>query len=249
MVDRAYIDKLFVAAKLSPTERDVLVHLINNLDAIDGLGVRDVAEACFTSTTTVIRLAKKLGYRGYREMTFELRRIGTPSFRALSGAQGDPERPTETQGDYSCAERDFEVFDEGMSRGGVICLYGEGWSSLVSQYIEKKLIIHGFRVVNHDLLGTNTLLKKTVGISFGLFISKGGSTASVSEAARRCQHEGIAVTCLTGNPRGKVAKHSDAVFVIRDDDPFDSENRSYNLFFARCIATFEDLLRRHLRQE
>ena len=238
MIDATYVENLFVAAKLSSTEREILVYLINHIDEIDRLGIRDVASSCFTSTTTVIRLAKKLGYRGFREMGFELKELSTRGFTALRGAGG----MEGGRHDFTCGENDIDFFCDGLMQDGIVCLYGEGWSSIVVEYIEKKLIIHGHRTVNHDLLGTNTLLKRIPDISFGLFISKGGSTVAVAEAARRCRLAHIPVACFTGNPHGRLAQNADAVFAIKDDDPFDSENRTPNLFFARCIATFEELL-------
>lgn len=244
MVDHAHIEKLFVAAHLSATEQDVLVFIINNLDHIDSLGVRDVAEGCFTSSTTVIRLAKKLGYRGYREMVFELRRLSlseamtTGAMPAAQTADAELLRRTYTQGDY-------DTLHKGLNQQGVIVIYGEGWCTFVASYIEKKLIAHGYRTINHDLLGTNTLLSGMPDITLSIFISKGGSTVAVVEAARRCRRRGIPTVVFTGNPRGKLTAHADGTFVIPDDNPFDSENRSKNLFFARCIAVFEELFALH----
>ena len=64
MVDKKQISKLYSAAKLSETEQSVLEYLLNNIDTLDDIGIKPVAMACFTSMTTVIRLSKKLGYRG-----------------------------------------------------------------------------------------------------------------------------------------------------------------------------------------
>ncbi len=243
IVDQTYIEKLFVAAKLSSSERDVLVFLINNIDSISTLHIRDVADACFTSTTTVIRLAKKLGYQGWREMTLELRGLATPP-QDVFAPQGGESRTTSR--DVICTQRDIDEFHAYLNRPGIICLYGEGYSSLVMEYIEKKFVVGGHPTVNHNLLGTSTLLKQISNISFGFFISKGGSTVSVIEAARRCKHRGIPVVCMTGNQRSKLASYADVCFVVHDDDPFDSEIRGCNLFFARCVAAFELLLANRL---
>ena len=75
MVDKKQISKLYSAAKLSETEQSVLEYLLNNIDTLDDIGIKPVAMACFTSMTTVIRLSKKLGYRGYREMMYDLKHL------------------------------------------------------------------------------------------------------------------------------------------------------------------------------
>ena len=233
MVDSSQIEKLFEAARLSSTEREVLVFLINHLDEVERMGVRRIAEACFTSPTTVIRLSKKLNYQGFKEMVYELKRFARPTMTSISASAGP---------DYSCNEDAIKAFRRAFVNPGSICLYGEGWSSMVTEYMEKKLIISGKQVVSHSYLGTNTLLKQIPNLSSGIFVSKGGSTTAVTEAARRCKHAGITTISFTGNPRGKLAQYSDALFTVQDDCPFDTENRGLNLFFARCISSFEQLL-------
>lgn len=234
MVDRQHIEKLFEAAKLSQTERGVLAYLISHLDEAESLNIKDVASECFTSSTTVIRLSKKLNYRGFREMVFDLRRFANPHATGIGSSQAG--------NDFTCSDDAIEGFREALARGGSICLYGEGWSSIVTDYMEKKLIISGHQVVSHAYLGTNTLLKRIPNLDTAIFVSKGGSTISVTEAARRCQLAEVRTFAFTGNVRGKLTQYADGVFTVQDDDPFDSENRSRNLFFARCIAAFEELM-------
>lgn len=232
------IERLFASAKLSPTERKVLVFLINNAQELEGMGLKSVAKSCFTSSTTVIRLAQKLGYHGYRELSYEL--------STLADNQQGSSAPELSALGCKCTQQDIDIFNMALSKSGVACLYGEGWSHIIAEYIEKKMIIHGHQTILHDFLGTNTLLEQMPDLSMAILISKSGFTTAVNEAARRCKRVGIPIVSILGNKRSRLAQYSDAVFLVTDDHPFESENRSRNYFFARCIMVFEELLYQNL---
>ena len=55
------LNKLTCTASLTDTERAVLEFLLTHIDEALKLGVRGVAKANFTSTSTVMRLSRKLG--------------------------------------------------------------------------------------------------------------------------------------------------------------------------------------------
>lgn len=61
------IEKLTCGIQLTDIERNVLEYLLTHLDQALKLGVRGVARENFTSTSTVMRLSRKLGYNGFIE--------------------------------------------------------------------------------------------------------------------------------------------------------------------------------------
>ncbi|MBC2582080.1 hypothetical protein [Clostridium sp. DJ247] len=62
------INNILILNKLSNIEKEVLSYIYQNINYPDKLKVKDVAKSNFTSTTTVMRVTKKLGYSGYKEM-------------------------------------------------------------------------------------------------------------------------------------------------------------------------------------
>ena len=66
------LNKLTCGVSLTDTEQAVLEYLLLHLDEALKLGVRGVAKANFTSTSTVMRLSRKLGYNGFIEMYYKL---------------------------------------------------------------------------------------------------------------------------------------------------------------------------------
>ena len=61
------IEQKLEQIKLSKVQRDVMNYIIHNKYNIGDMTVKEVVKATYTSTTTVIRLAQKLGYHGYEE--------------------------------------------------------------------------------------------------------------------------------------------------------------------------------------
>ena len=53
--------------KLSSAQNEVVHYLLKMRDHIKDMTVKEIAEATYTSTGTVIRLTKKLGYNGYED--------------------------------------------------------------------------------------------------------------------------------------------------------------------------------------
>ena len=65
------LSKYVADVQLTEAEKSVLTFLLTHLDEALKLGVRGIAKANFTSTSTVMRLAKKLGYNGFIEMYYK----------------------------------------------------------------------------------------------------------------------------------------------------------------------------------
>ena len=69
------LEKLIQDKGLTGTEAAVLEYIVANLDHVLRDGVRGVARANFTSTSTIMRLAKKMGYGGFVDMCYKLRSL------------------------------------------------------------------------------------------------------------------------------------------------------------------------------
>ncbi len=61
------IEQKLEQIKLSAAQKNVMNYIINHKYNIKNMTIKEIAEATYTSTTTVIRLAQKLGYHGYEE--------------------------------------------------------------------------------------------------------------------------------------------------------------------------------------
>lgn len=62
--------QVFSQADLSKTDLTILNAIFDNPDACIDDGIRAVSVRCHSSPSTLVRLAKKLGFRGYLELVY-----------------------------------------------------------------------------------------------------------------------------------------------------------------------------------
>ena len=85
--------------KMNATEIKILQYIIKNTDEIQKITVKELSQRLFVSKTTIINLAKKLGYEGFSELRFFLKNIS--------------ERKTENQEEYIPEKNDVnDIFEE-----------------------------------------------------------------------------------------------------------------------------------------
>lgn len=236
MIDKKQVAKLYAAAKLTETEQSVLEHLINNIDSIQDIGIRQVAQDCFTSMTTVMRLSKKLGYSGFREMTYDLKHLQNASQELTVDLQNNEIH-------FSYQLDDLKLYFEAFSRKRPIGINGEGYSRLVAEYMERKLVGLGVTAIMQDYLEADQFIgafHDQLGLM--MLVSKSGKSPAIIEMARECQKANILTAAFTGNPNSDLAREADILFTIKDDHPFDIKNAQPNCFAGYCILAFEELI-------
>ncbi|OOO00275.1 MAG: hypothetical protein ATN35_08195 [Epulopiscium sp. Nele67-Bin004] len=58
---------------LSRSEYEVFEYIIKNNQVVVNMNIKQLAEETFSSTATIMRLCKKLGFKGYSELKYELK--------------------------------------------------------------------------------------------------------------------------------------------------------------------------------
>ncbi|MCI8599545.1 MAG: MurR/RpiR family transcriptional regulator [Lachnospiraceae bacterium] len=53
--------------QLSRTEQEIVHYIYKNMSQVKNMSIRELAENCFVSSTTIFRFVKKLGYDGYAD--------------------------------------------------------------------------------------------------------------------------------------------------------------------------------------
>lgn len=79
--------------RLTVVERKIAEYFAQNLQELPGIGMPAVAKSCGVSKAAIVRMCKKLGYTGYKEL-----RQALTAELALAKAQDRPEAITSLQG-------------------------------------------------------------------------------------------------------------------------------------------------------
>ena len=158
------IEKITQGKNLTDTERTVLEYILDHLDTVQTEGVRGVARANYTSTSTIMRLARKMEYSGFVDMCYKLRSFTETPHQTMQEEKdflnGFSTQSLLNYNTYTqlkiCAEKLLEQRDK------MIFVYGTGFSGTVATYLTQKLVNMGilcFSATGGDSVGIfeNTL--------------------------------------------------------------------------------------------
>lgn len=225
---------------LTDSETQVLNFLLDNNNKVLDLGVRGVAKANFTSTSTVMRLAQKLGYSGFIEMHYKIAEY----LRKNKPTDDLSEKTNDIL--VSNSESDLMNFSSRLNSqtNKFIYIYATGFSTIVAEYIYKKLLILGKKCListGGDSIGVFENNLDSIGLL--IVISKSGETIQVIDKIKMAQDEGIDVISFTGNDDNTVKFLSTLSIVCKDDYPADDYNQFSNNFFPNVLFIFERVIK------
>lgn len=236
-------EKLFPSVNLTSTERSVLEYLIACASDAEPVSIRRVAEACYTSMTTVTRVAKKLGYGGFREMVYGLRITEGNGHHTIISSK-------ELQASLTYSNDARDRFYDLLSTRQLIGIVGEGYSHLISEYMQHKLLGRGYPVVEQSYLDSDQFVHGLADkLSLVIAVSKSGMTKAIVQTARECRDHHVPLAAFVGNANSTVAELADMLFLIEDDQPLDSMNYEAGSFTGCCILAFERLLYKYQHME
>ena len=237
------IEKITQGKNLTDTERTVLEYILDHLDTVQTEGVRGVARANYTSTSTIMRLARKMNYSGFVDMCYKLRSFTETPHQTMQEEEdflnGFSTQSLLNYNTYTqlkvCAEKLLEQRDK------MTFVYGTGFSGTVATYLTQKLVNMGilcFSATGGDSVGIfeNTLDR------MGMFfcISKSGETSMVRDKIKTAQENGVCTVAITGEQENSVGRYADLWFRVEAGR---SEHHAQHLFSAGDDAHRADYLR------
>lgn len=228
------LDKKLIE-KLTENEKRVYDYLLENKKIINSLKLTDLAKNTYTSSSTIIRAAKKLGFKGYRELIFKLL-----NERIIGEYDGDINFNIKNAFEI---ERFLKAIDTGK-----ILLYSEGLSEDISKYFYKKFLMLGKNVeyFNSMICGltgeSGCRIKEYDAI---ILITRKGKGVLSLKLASILKRLGTKIVVFTSNPNSNLYKLSDLGFRFIEDIDEIYENYYPTLFYGYTIVFFESLLKNY----
>lgn len=245
------LNKFTVGKKLTDLENQILEYIVEHIEEIQEMGVRDIARETFTSPASVIRLSKKLGYSGYTDMYYSLLPIVKKAEYASYST------------DDTLLDVDFSKVVEGFSEDDVVrfienvfkktnkyvFIYATGFSNIIAEYLYKKLLVLGRKAIFSTGSDSIGIFENNLDdISTMLVVSKSGETEQVYEKLKKAYNAEIFTISFTQDSDNRMANVSNMNIPIRDLHPLDDRNLLPNIFFPGVLLTFEFLLEKYLEQ-
>lgn len=226
------IIKLKQKFNLTNSEEAVLMYVLNNLDLSLKLGVRGVGKNCYSSTSVVMNLAKKLNYSGFLDMVYNLKFQFEQKKSGKDSSEIDDEIRKLAQ----------ELYDK---KDRIIYVVGTGFSKMVAEYIHQKLLNLGFISIFSDFYEIYDKPHSKSGML--IIVSKSGETDHPLTLGKKASNSGIQIALFTGNKNSSLGKLSKNVIEVYDDQKLDDKNIMTNYFFAKVIIAFETCISEYLK--
>jgi len=209
---------------LSPSERHIVEFVFENLQDVSNMGIVELGERTFTSTTTVKRLCRKLGIESYTDFRLQLSAeiASYDRMNILKGAQ-DPVGQYDTTADIITKVSDQnaksiietstlnhpDVISEVihlMQTAARIDFYGVGPSNVVAKDAYIKCMRLGIpSSAIEDPMSMRMNVRAYPKGSLALLISYTGETDSIIEVAKELNAMGITSVSLTSFGENRLA--------------------------------------------
>lgn len=247
------LSKIIGDRSLSDAERSVLLFMVQHIDEVRAMGVRAISRECLTSTSTVMRLAKKLGYDGFVDMCYQLK----SALSSRRGIQTDHPIITSNAGvqtralphdmSFPIPEATFSTMTDvaKLLRGsrGMTHVYGCGFSSITAIYLAKKLLGLGVRALQSSADDSIAIFENNLERTDSLIVfSRSGRTKRVLDRVAIAADEGICTIAFTGDHPSPLHDACDFSLTIPDEHPLDDRNTDLATYFPCCFMLIEYLV-------
>lgn len=231
--------------QLTEEEHRVIVSIVRHIENGERkVGIQQIADENFLSTSFIMKLCKRLGFDGYSELFYSLsQRV---SEEAAPAPQAVLEGLVDNYDDAAVAL--FSTFLR-AHHDHKIFVVGAGFADFVADYIVQRLGVCGFMVFNrvhfYDYMlfrrSTDGRMITNIEPSFIIAISQSGETDMVLHDVRQAKERGFRVVSFTRRKDSTLAKMSDIVFIINACKQA-LIGEVPNSFFGKVILAFEELL-------
>lgn len=246
------ISKFIQNKGLTQTELQVLNYIIDNIDDVLKMGVRGVAKNNFTSTSTIMRLSKKLGYSGFLEMQYNLLYLTKNQSKDNLNDNDFIESLNMNSLLKENSREAIDGFIDILSNDDhkFIFIYANGFSGIVAEYVNKKLLVMGKRCIMSNGTDSVGVFENNLDfVSAIIVISKSGETPMVLNKVKTAKKHNIKVVSFTNESENSISKLSDIRFKIKDTNKLDDRNLRPNTFFPKVLVLVELLVYEYYKKK
>lgn len=231
-----------VLQSLNKSEFEVLTYISNNVDKVSKINIADLAKDTYVSTTTIIRLCKKLGYSGFTELKYELKKASREKSKIeelnydeiIKKRLFDIEKTSELI-NFDTIDNIIELISKKK-----IHFFGKGLSNIACEYITNQFLLVNLLAINHSNTHIAYLYADKMNEEDIVFVlSLSGETEQPLRLARIAKSRGATVVSVTSMGMNTLAKIADInLYVHTEKDErveFDNMSRAPVLMLFQVI--------------
>ncbi|SET15418.1 MurR/RpiR family transcriptional regulator [Anaerobranca gottschalkii] len=242
---------------LNKSEFDVLTYITNHQEKVVKMTVNQLAKETFVSTATVIRLCKKLGFTGFNELKYNLKKnLKKPkkgyNLELIEENYSQIIKRKIYDIQKTCELINEEVIEKVLNifRTKKIHFFGKGLSEITCEYLTNQLLQINILAINHTNTHIAYLYGEKMDENDAIFIlSLSGETGQPLKMAQIAKARGATVISITTIGMNSLAKLADInLFVYAEDDEqveFDNKSRAPVLILFQII--FDMYINRYIK--
>lgn len=249
---------------LSEKERVIVRYLLDKGNEVSHLTIAEVAKSHEVSEAMIVKLAKKLGYNGFRDLRDKISRYSQLPVSDLYQEINTDDSPeiivrkifrTAIQAlEETIAILNMDHFLQAvtlLTQARQRDFYGVGGSATIVKDASHKFLRIGMRTTvyddSHMMMMSASLLNEQDVV---LAVSHSGQTTAVLDAARLAHRNGAKVIALTNYPNSALAESADVVLLsTARGSALMSENAAARIAQLNIIdALFVSIAQQHMHQ-
>lgn len=214
-----------VINSLSPLELELLRYINTHKEDIAGMSIHDLAKNTFVSTTTIIRLCKKLNLEGYSHLKYFLRDklASAPPAENIYASRSLEELLAEELSDIERTARGIDLntvqeIASLMHQKTQIHFFAKGLTSIVFEYASRHLLSLSRHVTLYQDTHIAYIQAENLTENDIVFLaSLSGETEQVVRVAQVAQARKAKIVTFTVTPTSRLARIGDYHFLLVND--------------------------------
>lgn len=213
------LDQLKQQRDFTNNEQRIAAYILANLPAMTTIYLKDLAAATYTSHSAIIRLAQKLGFRGFREFQTALTTAAANEAHALDTVDANfPVAPNDDAQmiakkmaalTVNTINATYQQLDTALLqqvaqtlRGAQrLFLFAQGDSQMRARSFQNKLVkLNQFAIIAEEYGDEAWNAANLTPNDVAIFISYAGTTRTHQQFVTYLQQQKVSIVVLTGNP-------------------------------------------------
>lgn len=228
------LDYLKETYHLTKTESQILYYLDQQSTNAADLSIREVAKHCFSSPSSIIRLAKKLNLSGYNELIYKLKE-----------AHFSQPIPFETAPSFETTNEFCQLLAKHKSH--LFVILGHDFSRHLAAYISEVFNFHGIPSITTAY--THSINSQNNQNFLFIILSHSGEEKYLKETALLAKEKKHPIISFVGAKNSTLGQLADLVFSTDSYSPFSTSVAQPQMFFGQTLITFEALICAYLNHE
>lgn len=231
------IKQLQTENNFNGSEKEIAQYILKHKEKVVDLSIQQLSNDTFTSTSTIVRLCRKLGLKGYKDFKIALAVELQQHYRDISAV--NPDFPfTEDDSNKEISQKMLALMKESLDKTGELLTNDLLERAVADIFQSKKLGIFAYGDTYVSALSFQNKLMKidlnaTIPVLFGennflaanftkqdcaILISYSGRSKNTYQIARTLRLNGCKIITLTADKSSPIAKLSDLVLPIADSE-------------------------------